>query len=415
MDKQQEISCIRQKYELLSPYLNERSRRMWASVEASLIGRHGVTIVSKATGLSRTTIHDGLKELGNKNPPEDPDDSKQRQRKKGGGRHSFEKNHPNIKKDLEALLETYTMGSPETSLKWTCKSTYKLAQELNSLGYEKISQSTVHQVLVEMEYSVQSNRKSKEGSNHPDRDAQFQHISQEVSAFQKEGNPVISVDTKKKENIGEFHNKGSEWNPKGTPTLVNDHDFPDDDLGKVVPYGVYDVLNNKGWVSVGISYDTAEFAVQSIKSWWQNMGKMAYPHATKLLITADCGGSNGYKVRLWKFELQKLANEVNLDIHVCHLPPGTSKWNKVEHRMFCHISQNWRGRPLTSREVVVNLIGHTQTKTGLKIQAQLDERMYTKGITISEDAFKGILIEKDDFHGEWNYKIKRNRLLDQVI
>lgn len=357
---------------------------MWASVEASFLGRGGVTIVSEATGLSRTTIHDGLKELGNKNPPEDSDDSNQRQRKKGGGRHSFEKNHPNIKKDLEALLETYTMGSPETSLKWTCKSTYKLAQELDSLGYAKISQSTVHQVLVEMGYSVQSNRKSKEGSTHPDRDAQFQHISQEVSIFQNAGNPVISVDTKKKENIGEFHNKGSEWHPKREPTLVNDHDFPDDALGKVVPYGVYDVLNNKGWVSVGISHDTAEFAVQSIKSWWQNMGKMAYPHAEKLLITADCGGSNGYKVRLWKFELQKLANEINLDIHVCHLPPGTSKWNKIEHRMFCHISQNWRGRPLTSREVVVNLIGHTQTKAGLKIQAQLDERIYTKGINIPD-------------------------------
>ena len=345
MNKKQLIESVRNKYCDLSDCLNERGRRLWGAVEANTIGRGGITIVALATGLSRTTIHEGIKELQT-NISDEKQGYNKKQRVDGGGRNKFVENNPKVKANLEALLESYTSGDPETPLKWTCKSTYKLAQELKTSGYESISQKTVYNLLVELGYSVQSNRKSKEGTSHPDRDAQFQHISKMVTLFQEKQNPVISVDTKKKENLGEYHNKGQEWNLKGNPTIVKGHDFPDATLGKAVPYGVYDILNNEGWVSVGISHDTSEFAVQSIYNWWIHMGQKLYPKASQILITADCGGSNGYRVKLWKVELQKLANKINCDIQVCHFPPGTSKWNKIEHRMFCHISQNWRGRPL---------------------------------------------------------------------
>ena len=413
MDKELLTKLLHEKYQMLSSALNERGKRVWAAVEASSLGRGGVSIVANATGLSRTTIHEGLNDIQSHGLPDDQEYIK-KQRKSGGGRQKYEINHPGIKKDLEELVESYTMGDPQSPLKWTCKSTYKLAEELKTRGYESISQTTVYNLLLELEYSVQSNFKSKEGTSHPDRDAQFKYIASMLALYQKEKNPVISVDAKKKENLGEFHNKGREWNPKGKPTVVNGHDFPDEKLGKVTPYGVYDIVNNKGWVSVGISSDTAEFAVQSIHNWWINMGKLVYPDATKLLITADCGGSNGNRIKLWKFKLQKLANDIGLDIQVCHLPPGTSKWNKIEHRMFSAISQNWRGRPLTSREVVVNLISHTTTKKGLKIKAQLDEKTYEKGIEVSEDMLKTVSLERDSFHGEWNYKVKQNQRIVQV-
>lgn len=406
MDKKQLIESVRNKYHALSSCLNERGRRIWAAVEADIIGRGGITVVAKATGISRTTIHEGLKKLKSSDSAT-KQEYKGKQRSDGGGRNKFIDNNPEVKTDLEALVESYTMGDPERPLKWTCKSTYKLAQELKTAGYKSISQKTVYNLLVKLGYSVQSNRKSKEGTSHPDRDAQFQYISKMVTFFQNNENPVISVDTKKKENLGEYHNKGREWSLKGNPTIVKGHDFPDPNTGKAVPYGVYDVLNNEGWVSVGMSHDTSEFAVQSIYNWWTHMGQEIYPNASQILITADCGGSNGYRVKLWKVELQKLANKINCDIQVCHFPPGTSKWNKIEHRMFCHISQNWRGRPLTSREVVVNLISNTKTAKGLIIKAELDKNTYTKGIKVTKDMLEGVFIEKDSFHGEWNYKVKR--------
>jgi len=306
---------------------------------------------------------------------------------------------------LEALIEPVTRGDPESPLRWTCKSTTKLAAELRAMGYQ-VSQRTVCDLLEQLGYSLQSNRKIREGQSHPDRDAQFLHIASTVKEFQQRQQPVISVDTKKKELIGQFKNNGREWRLKGKPLAVNTHDFVDPELGKVIPYGIYDLSTNQGWVNVGIDHDTASFAVSSIRRWWQEMGKEIYPQATELLITADCGGSNGYRVRLWKMELQLLASEMGITIHVCHLPPGTSKWNKIEHRLFCHISQNWRGRPLTSLQVVVNLISNTRTSTGLKVTAKLDDNHYATGIKVPDQQFKAIAIDRHDFHGEWNYRIQ---------
>lgn len=308
-------------------------------------------------------------------------------------------------RDLDALVEPTTRGDPQSPLRWTCKSTPRLAKELVARGHQ-VSQRSVCDLLAQLDYSLQATRKIHEGGRHADRDAQFGYIANTVAQYQARGDPVVSVDTKKKELIGDFKNSGREWQPKGHPEGVRVYDFIDPRLGKVSPYGVYDVAANQGWVSVGITHDTAEFAVESIRRWWREMGQPLYPAAQHLLITADCGGSNGYRVRLWKVELQKLADELAMVIHVCHFPPGTSKWNKIEHRMFCHITENWRGRPLVSREVVVNLIGNTTTTEGLHIQAQLDEKDYPAGLKVSDQQLAALAMERDDFHGEWNYRLK---------
>ena len=399
IQREETVEDIRTKYHYISFCLNERSRRMWAATEAKSFGRGGITVVSEGTGIDPKTIRKGLLEL----------DEKQRApanriRRTGGGRKKLTKTHNNLLDDLESLVEPDSRGDPESPLRWTSKSTYKLSEELKSEGYS-VCQRTVCSLLADLDYSLQSNKKTKEGTNHPDRDAQFQYIYKQVKYFQSHNNPVISVDTKKKENIGEFKNAGREYRKKGTPIEVNGHDFPDKNLGKVSPYGVYDVSKNKGWVNVGISADTAEFAVHSIRCWWYIMGKNTYPHARELLITADCGGSNGHRVRLWKVELQKLATELESKISVCHFPPGTSKWNKIEHKMFSYITKNWRGKPLITRETVVKLIASTKTTKGLEIRAMLDENVYEKGIKVADEELAIVNLVKADFHGEWNYTI----------
>lgn len=398
-----EEKILSQKFKKIFPYLNEKTLRIWVATEAFNLKRGGISMLSQVTGLSRPTIYAGIKELSEQKTSKVSDEIS-RTRKSGGGRKKITEINSALKNDLEKLIEPVTRGDPMNPLRWTSKSTYKLTDELNKMGHD-VCQRTVYKLLDELNYSMQSNRKTKEGTDHPDRDKQFHYISQKVLDFQDENQPVISVDSKKKELIGEFKNGGQEWSKKGNPSKVNMHDFPDDELGKVAPYGIYDMTQNDGWVSVGISSDTAEFAVASIRNWWKEMGEQVYPRAKKLLITADGGGSNGTRVRLWKKELQQLASELNIEIYVCHFPPGTSKWNKIEHRMFCHITQNWRGRPLISREVVVNLIGHTKTKAGLKIKAKLDENKYEKGIKVTDKELEALEITKDSFHGDWNYKI----------
>lgn len=398
------ISAIKFEFDDISFSLDERRTRLWCAAKARvhnrLYGKGGVMIVHKATNISRPTIYAGLQEVEG----EDKLD-KNRNRKKGGGRKKITEKYPNILTDLENLVEPLSRGDPESPLRWTCKSTYNLGAELVEQGYQ-ISQRKVGDLLSELGYSLQSNRKTEEGGHHPDRNAQFEYINETVKTFQKQGWPAVSVDTKKKENIGNYANKGQAYQPKGQSKKVNVYDFVNKELGKVAPYGIYDLSSNEGFVNVGISADTAEFAVNSIRSWWSEMGKEKYPSAPELLITADCGGSNGYRVRLWKIELQKLADEIGMTINVCHFPPGTSKWNKIEHKMFCHISRNWRGEPLITRETVVNLIGNTKTKNGLTIRAKLDENIYEKGKEITDEELNAIHLEKSDFHGEWNYKIK---------
>jgi transposase len=399
------VALIINKYKVLSKRLDEATLRLWAAVEARSLGRGGVSTVAKAIGISRTTIYAGLSELDSLElAPVNQTVPKSRIRSPGGGRKKLVDKDPSLPQDLEKLVDIDSRGDPMSPLRWTCKSTPRLAKELEKQGH-KVSQRTVCDLLTELGYSLQATRKTHEGGKHPDRDAQFQHIAHQVAMYQTVGNPVISVDTKKKELIGDFKNSGQEWRPKGKPEEVRVYDFIDAELGKVAPYGVYDLIANQGWVSIGIDHDTAEFAVESIRRWWREMGKQLYASAKNLLITADCGGSNGYRVRLWRLQLQKLADELGLTIQVCHFPPGTSKWNKIEHRMFCHITQNWRGRPLLSREVVVNLIGNTTTVEGLKIQAKLDENLYEAGIKVSDQALAEVTIERDAFHGEWNYKI----------
>lgn len=408
------IAVLETKYAALVPYLDERTQRIWAAVEARALGWGGVSRVAQATGISRDTISAGLKELEQwgENPETVLDMSQVR--RSGGGRKRVEQKDESILEALEALIEPGTRGDPESPLRWTTQSTNQLAKELQHQGHP-VSARTVYTLLKELDYSLQSNRKTLEGKEHPDRDAQFQHIAERSKAQQQAGQPVISVDAKKRELIGEFYQDGQEWRPQEQPRQVNTYDFVDPTLGKVIPYGVYDLTFNQGWVSVGISHNTAEFAVETIRRWWYEMGQPLYPDATHLLITADCGGSNDYRSRLWKAELQLLATEIGLTLEVCHFPPGTSKWNKIEHRMFSQISQNWRGQPLTSRQVVVNLIGHTTTQTGLKIQADLDEQSYEKGIEILKDEFDAIVIERNEFHGEWNYQIKPRTVNNTVI
>jgi hypothetical protein len=384
---------------------------MWAAAEANTLGHGGVVAVSKATGLAESTIRKGRKEI--RNHP--PGDNKQetavcRVRKKGGGRKPLEQKESSLLDRLDALVEPTSRGDPMSPLRWTCKSTRRLAKELVAQGCP-VSHSKVGNLLTFLNYSLQSTRKRMEGKSHPDRDAQFNFINDKVIKFQLQGQPVISVDAKKKELIGRFSNKGQEYQPKGTPEEVETYDFPSMADGKGIPYGVYDMTRNQGWVSVGTDHDTAQFAVHSIRQWWNQMGKVAYPEAKELLITADGGGSNGSRNRLWKKELQRFADEVGLAISVCHFPPGTSKWNKIEHRMFSCITHNWRGRPLISHEVIVNLIANTTTNAGLKIQAALDTKEYPIGIKISEQEMAAVNLKRYSFHGEWNYMISfaRNR------
>ena len=397
MSEEYELS---QKYHTILPFLSERQRRIYLSVEAKYFGYGGITKVSKLSGVSRVLITKGKNELEeNKNIPVE------KSRKKGGGRKKAIDKYPKIKEELRKIIEPHTRGEPESALLWTSKSLRKISSELKAKGHT-VSYRVVGEILKSEGFSLQANKKTDEGKTHPDRNEQFLHIHQKVKSFQGEGNPVISIDAKKKELIGNFKNNGKEWRPKGHPEETKVYDFPSDAEGKVTPYGVYDITNNKGWVSVGIDKDTSEFAVQSIRNWWHKMGKSHFKRPSKLLITADGGGSNGSRVRLWKKEIQDLANELNMDISICHFPPGTSKWNKIEHKLFSYISLNWRGKPLTSYEVVVKLIGSTTTASGLKVLSELDTNTYEKGIKVLDKDFKKINIVKDDFHGEWNYTIR---------
>ena len=383
--------------------MDERMRRQWAASEAQTYGWGGLSAVSDVTGMSRNTIRRGMAELEiRKNKPKEAVES--RLRRKGGGRKSLIETDPGLLQALELLVEPMSRGDPMSALRWTCKSTTRLAQEL-TLQAHPIGAWTVGALLRADGYSLQSNRKTKEGATHPVRNAQFEHINTMVKRLQRRGQPVISVDTKKKELVGQYKNAGREWRPKGEPEEVDVHDFPDPNLGKVIPYGVFDLSQNEGWVSVGIDHDTAQFAVQAIGRWWKKMGAKRYPAARELLITADGGGSNGSRCRLWKVALQELALRLGLPIHVCHFPPGTSKWNKIEHRMFCHITQNWRGQPLVSHEVIINLIANTTTQTGLRIRAELDRRIYPIGLKVTDAELSGLNLKLDKFHGNWNYTL----------
>jgi hypothetical protein len=361
--------------------------------------------VAEATGLSRATIRAGVGELNAPGVGEEREASNERIRRAGGGRRPMLEGDPRLLQALEWLVEPVTRGDPMSPLRWTCKSAARLAEELHRQGHA-VSERTVNRLLPALGSSLQANRKTLEGRQHPDRDAQFHSLNRRVKAFQRQGQPVVSVDTTKKELVGQVHNGGREWQPMGQPERVKVHDFPDEELGKGSPYGVSDMAANTGWVSVGVDHDTAEFAVETLRRWWHHRGHEASPQATRLLITADGGGSNGSRCRLWKVELQKLADELGLQLSVCHFPPGTSKWNKIEHRLFCHITENWRGRPLVSREVVVNLIGHTTTKTGLEIRSALAENRYQTGREITDEQMEDLAIKREKFHGEWNYTIK---------
>ena len=391
------------KYQILAPELNERTLRIFAAAEALSLGRGGISIVSRALEISRDRISRGIKDIESKERLY-PD----RIRRTGGGRKNLLKSDPTLKEDLQELISPYTRGDPESPLRWTCKSVRKLADAMNHKGHS-VSHSTVSMLLRDMGYSLQANQKTMEGKQHPDRNAQFEYINKRVRSHQRSAQPVISVDTKKKEKVGDFKNGGQEWHPKGHPEIVRVHDFIDKELGKVAPYGVYDLTKNNGWVNVGIDHDTAAFAVASIRRWWRKMGRPAYSKASDLLITADSGGSNSSRSRLWKVELQKMANRTGLTITVCHFPPGTSKWNKIEHRMFSFITKNWRGKPLIDRATIVNLIGSTKTKEGLKIRCELDTRTYPKGIKVPDAQLEKVNLKKHKFHGDWNYTTYPNK------
>ena len=387
------------RYQSLEPTLDERSRRHWAAAEALAARRGGVSAVHRATGISRNTIYQGMRELKN---PEKLQEESVRTRRGGGGRKKAVDNDPEIRSALESLLEPVTRGDPQSPLRWTCKSLRVLAAELKRKGHE-VSHRVVGELLHEMGYSLQSNRKTSEGRQHPDRNEQFEFVNLLVEDNLKQGNPVISVDAKKKELVGNFKNAGREWHPKGSPEHVNVYDFLSNAEGRATPYGVYDIGKNEGWVNVGTDKDTAVFAVESIRRWWNSMGRANYPKAEQLVITADGGGSNGSRVRLWKTQLQHFCNEIAMPIVVSHFPPGTSKWNKIEHRLFSFISMNWRGKPLTTYEAIVNLISSTTTKAGLKVSAGIDLNKYPKGIKISDAQMRMIDISRNEFHGEWNY------------
>ena len=390
---------VRDRFRFLEAVLDERSRRLLAAAESKAWGPGGISAVSRATGVSRQIIRQGRKELS-----QPPTSLAGRVRRPGGGRKKAKQRDPTLVADLEKLVEPSTRGHPETCLRWTCNSVRKLAEDLNRTGH-RVSYPVVAELLHELGYSLQANRKTTEGDTHPDRNAQFEYIDDKVRRYIALGQPVISVDTKKKELVGDFKNGGREWRPKGNPEKVRVHDFVIPELGRVAPYGVYDLASNSGWVSVGVDHDTASFAVETIRRWWYAMGQEKYPLAERLLITADGGGSNGSRVRLWKLELQRLADETRLTIAVSHFPPGTSKWNKIEHRLFSFISKNWRGQPLTSLKVIINLIAATTTKKGLKVHAKIDDRNYPAGVKVPDSEMAEIQLRREAFHGEWNYEI----------
>ena len=396
------VTRIRRKYRIVAPELDERRRRQWAAAEAREVGYSGVSVVARATGLARSTIHAGLRDL--RASRRDRAKAATRIRGAGGGRRRLTTSDPDLLTALLALIEPTTRGDPESPLRWTCKSTAQLADELNR-QHHRVSPRTVAALLKDAGYSLQANRKTREGAAHPDRDAQFRYLASVITECHQHRQPAISVDTKKKELVGDFKNGGREWRPQGEPLPVRVHDFLDTALGKAIPYGVYDLANNEGWVSVGIDHDTAEFAANAIRRWWTRMGRHRFPRARRLVITADGGGSNGSRSRLWKWALQRVADDFDLTLSICHLPPGTSKWNKIEHRLFSFISQNWRGKPLVSHQAIVNLIAATTTRTGLRVKAALDTRRYETAVQVPDEVFARLRITPHAFHGGWNYTI----------
>lgn len=396
------VTRIRRKYRVVAPELDERRRRQWAAAEARELGYGGVSVVGRATGLARSTIHAGLRDL--RASRAERAKAASRVRGAGGGRRRLTRSDPELLGALLALIEPTTRGDPESPLRWTCKSTAQLADELTR-QHHRVSPRTVATLLKEAGYSLQANRKTREGAAHPDRDAQFRYLARVIRQCHRDRQPAISVDTKKKELVGDFRNGGREWRPRGEPLSVRVHDFLDPALGKAIPYGVYDLANNEGWVSVGIDHDTAEFAANAIRLWWTRMGRHRFPRARRLLITADGGGSNGARSRLWKWALQRVADDFDLTLSICHLPPGTSKWNKIEHRLFSFISQNWRGKPLVSHQAIVNLIAATTTRTGLRVKAALDTRRYETAVQVPDEVFARLRITPHAFHGDWNYTI----------
>jgi hypothetical protein len=399
-------STLRAKFQGMQPMFTERSRRLWAATEARALGHGGIAAVEAATGISRSTIQRGLRELESGAHGAVP---AERTRRPGAGRKPIYETDPSVFDALEALIAPETRGDPESPLRWTTKSVRELAEALTDQGHA-ISHTLVDQVLHDLNYSLQANAKTREGRQHPDRDAQFRDIETLTRRFQRRRQPVISMDTKKKELVGDFKNAGREWEPQGQPARVRVHDFEIPDLGKAIPYGVYDLQRNEGWVSVGIDHDTASFAVNTIRRWWAVMGRAAYPAATSLLITADAGGSNASRSHLWKWELQRFATRTGLELTVCHFPPGTSKWNKIEHRLFSFISMNWRGKPLETISTIISLIAATRSKTGLRIRSDIDRRHYPKGIVISDDQLASLRLISHEFHGEWNYTLRpRNK------
>ena len=395
------IPALRTKFEALFPVMDERVRRQWAAAEALALGYGGISAVAVATGLARNTIAVGIDELRQRSDDHEPTPTI---RRPGAGRKRLATSDPELLQRLDALVDPTSRGDPDCPLRWTCKSTRKLADELTRQGHP-VSDRSVALLLHEAGYSLQANRKTREGSRHPDRNAQFEYINDQVRRCQQRGQPVISVDTNKKELVGDFKNGGQEWQPNGQPEEVRVHDFQDPELGKAIPYGVYDVTNNQGWVSVGITHDTAYFAAATIRRWWQKMGARRFPHAQEVMITADGGGSNAVRSRLWKVALQEWADELGLPLRVAHFPPGTSKWNKIEHRLFCYITQNWRGRPLLSHEAIVSLIGQTTTETGLRVEAELDTNHYATGIKVTDEEMETLKVKRAAFHGDWNYTI----------
>jgi Rhodopirellula transposase DDE domain len=402
MEDAQALVRIQRKYQSLLPEMDERRRRQWAAAEARELGWGGVSLVAHATGLSRPTITAGLRELDQPIPQRAALATRVRQ--PGGGRRPLTKTDPGLLTALESLVEPVTRGDPESPLRWTCKSTRRLSEELTRTNH-RVGPRTVATLLHEAGYSLQANRKTREGLAHPDRNAQFEYINASVARSLMRDQPAISVDTKKKELVGDFKNGGRDWRPQGKPEEVRVHDFLDKTLGKAIPYGVYDMVNNQGWVSVGIDHDTAQFATNSIRRWWHEMGQARFPKANELLITADGGGSNSHRTRLWKVSLQVLANELGLTLNVCHFPPGTSKWNKIEHRLFSFITQNWRGKPLVSLQAIVSLIANTTTSTGLIVKAALDTNHYETEIKVSDEELAGLRLQRHEFHGDWNYTI----------
>jgi transposase len=398
-----DLKALRAKWRPLAPTLTERSRRVWAATEANALGHGGIALVERATGISRSTIQRGLREV-----EAGEDLSPGRIRRPGGGRKPTIEHDPAVLMDLDGLVEPTAAGDPESPLRWTTKSVRAVAVALRALGHE-VSHTLVAELLHELGYSLQANQKRREGAQHPDRDAQFRYLNDQVRRFRRTAQPAISVDTKKKEVVGDFKNPGRAWRPTGAPDVVRVHDFLVPSQGKAIPYGVYDLHRNEGWVSVGIDHDTASFAVNAIRRWWKVMGRPAYPQATRLLVTADAGGSNGTRLRLWKWELQQLANRTGLSIAVCHFPPGTSKWNRIEHRLFSHIAMNWRGKPLVSLAAIVSLIAATRTTTGLRVRSELDRRPYPGGVTVTDAQMERIRLQPHPFHGDWNYTIRPQR------